>query len=597
MRLSEELLSAPPSPEASSSDEALPSPQLASFSFLPSPQPDGQPSVQPSYGFFPSPPMSLQQLHLFVSSLTLGNGWVDETRLERIRLCKLSNSSVQPTVSHSIVIESDFSWKVYMYGHEVKIADCSSFEHIPDHLDSTSLQKLMLAADACTICPGNPDSHFVTMCEARKDQFVSVKGEVTAYNDKNCIIDFGGKQYSRTVRTSNCSIGVTRGRCKSCAKFRPSLRARYSRWKKKSQSPRKFSNNRYLNTPQKAKKLSHLQARALSAEREVRVLSERIAAATNANNIRVDPEMHSYLKSIIEENNSEVSKKFLEGSFQRLFWEQQMKAAQVSRASSMKWHPMMVRWCLNLKLLSTSCYRALRTSGFMKLPSERSLRDYTHYVKARSGFQDDIDADLVKEACLKDLPEWKRYVVLLIDEMKVKESLVYDKVGAKIIGFADLGDVNNQLIELEESYRNDSPQTSLPGPVATHMLVMMVRGIFMHLSYPYAHFPTSDLTGASLFMLVWEGIERLETLGFKVLAVTGDGVSVNRKCFKLHSSAKTCYKTKNPYTEDDRDLFFISDVPHLLKTTRNCWSHTGAHGSTRHLWVCLHSNLQWRRVS
>ena len=50
----------------------------------------------------------------------------------------------------------------------------------------------------------------------------------------------------------------------------------------------------------------------------------------------------------------------------------------------------MIRWCLNLKLLSSA-----RTSGFMKLPSERLLCDYTHHVKARSGFQDDVDADLV----------------------------------------------------------------------------------------------------------------------------------------------------------------------------------------------------------
>ena len=56
---------------------------------------------------------------------------------------------------------------------------------------------------------------------------------------------------------------------------------------------------------------------------------------------------------------------------------------------------------LNLKLLSSSCYHTLRTSRFMKLPSERSLRDYTHYVKSRSGFQEDIDADLAKEARLQ----------------------------------------------------------------------------------------------------------------------------------------------------------------------------------------------------
>ena len=55
----------------------------------------------------------------------------------------------------------------------------------------------------------------------------------------------------------------------------------------------------------------------------------------------------------------------------------------------------MVKWRLNLKLLS---YHPLRTTGFMHLPSERTLRDYTHYIKAWSGFQDGIDEDLKREA-------------------------------------------------------------------------------------------------------------------------------------------------------------------------------------------------------
>ena len=109
----------------------------------------------------------------------------------------------------------------------------------------------------------------------------------------------------------------------------------------------------------------------------------------------------------------------------------------------------MIRWCLNIKLLSSSSYHALRTSGFMQLPSERTLRDYTHYTKARSGFQDDIDEELMKEAKLKDLPNWKKHIVLLLDEMKLKENLVYDKHETNVVGFVDVGDFNNQIAELE----------------------------------------------------------------------------------------------------------------------------------------------------
>ena len=121
----------------------------------------------------------------------------------------------------------------------------------------------------------------------------------------------------------------------------------------------------------------------------------------------VDKELHSYLHGVMESSNPNITANFPEGRFQRLFWDQQIKAARVSNARAMKWHPMMIRWCLNLKLLSSSCYHSLRTAGFVKLPSERTLRDYTHYVKARSGFQKDVEEDVIKEAKLDELPEWK----------------------------------------------------------------------------------------------------------------------------------------------------------------------------------------------
>ena len=41
------------------------------------------------------------------------------------------------------------------------------------------------------------------------------------------------------------------------------------------------------------------------------------------------------------------------------------------------------------------------------------------------------------------------------------------------------------------------------------------------------------------------------------------------------------YKTHNPFADpkEKRSLFFVSDTPHLVKTTRNCWSHSGYNGT------------------
>ena len=89
----------------------------------------------------------------------------------------------------------------------------------------------------------------------------------------------------------------------------------------------------------------------------------------------------------------------------------------------MRWHPTIITMCLNIKLLSTSTYHALRTASFMKLPSERTLCDYTHYFKMKAGFSDAVDEMLTKEARLNEIPNGKIYVTVVIDEMKVKEKL------------------------------------------------------------------------------------------------------------------------------------------------------------------------------
>lgn len=73
-----------------------------------------------------------------------------------------------------------------------------------------------------------------------------------------------------------------------------------------------------------------------------------------------------------------------------------------------------------------------------------------------------------------------------------------------------------------------------------------------------------------------------------MLGVTFDGASVNRRLVKLHGSKDDdlVFKIKNIHAPDKRDLYFFSDPPHLIKTTRNCFA-----SKNRSLWVgdfCLH---------
>lgn len=75
--------------------------------------------------------------------------------------------------------------------------------------------------------------------------------------------------------------------------------------------------------------------------------------------------------------------------FQRLFWEQQAMASQTKDAKGMRWHPLIIRWCIYLQHQSQKSYNVLRNC--IQLLSQRTLRDYTHHIKAHPGFSNDVD--------------------------------------------------------------------------------------------------------------------------------------------------------------------------------------------------------------
>ena len=465
----------------------------------------------------------------------------------------------------------------------MKRENCKALGLIPEQLTPLTFLHLVNTIDQLRVCCGNPDDKLVDAVITKKGVVKDKLNTIIARMDTAAPVTCDGKVYTSTVRRCDCQILTTEIRCVTCKAFRPSLRKMCLRTSERSSSAATDTtshvNVRYMNTPEKREKISKMKRRVSVAEREVVKLQKRIETLTQEHGETVDGEFHDDLLSIMQNNSKEVREAYPVGSFKRLFWEQQNRAATAKCPTNVRWHPMMIRWCLNLKLLSSSAYHALRTSGFPMLPSERTLRDYTHVFESKTGFQLEVNVQLSKESKVGELPEEKKYCGLVIDEMKVKENLVYDKFTGAVIGFVSLGSINDELLQLERQCRDEVTQA----PIATHLLAILVRGIFFRLQFPYAHFSTRGITADLLFPMVWEAIRQIETIGLKVIFITADGASANRRFFKMHkglNDSAPIYKTLNIYLgPEKRPLFFFSDPPHLMKTTRNCWSHSDIHGT------------------
>ena len=195
---------------------------------------------------------------------------------KQLKLCKfnsLPSTSSQPlVVTHTVCVQEDLTWSVFVHGSKIHPIVDTPLSSIPSIINPQTLHKLISVLDY----PGNPEEHFIPLSEAHKGEFKTSSGQVKARVEKGLCVEANGNVYLQTIRTTSCSLLVGQGTCSSCKSYRPQLRSMHSRFTKKSAITAKYANNRYLNTPQKKGKLEKLQAQAYSAQKEIKRLREKI---------------------------------------------------------------------------------------------------------------------------------------------------------------------------------------------------------------------------------------------------------------------------------------------------------------------------------
>ena len=90
------------------------------------------------------------------------------------------------------------------------------------------------------------------------------------------------------------------------------------------------------------------------------------------------------------------------------FFNIKVAALNTKHKTQLLWHPLFVRWCLNISRVSPKTDNILRESG-VQLPTRPTLNDYTHWISAKPGFQNDIDDLFASEAKVNQLEDWQRY--------------------------------------------------------------------------------------------------------------------------------------------------------------------------------------------
>ncbi|XP_078486485.1 uncharacterized protein LOC108950545 [Ciona intestinalis] len=167
------------------------------------------------------------------------------------------------------------------------------------------------------------------------------------------------------------------------------------------------------------------------------------------------------------------------------------------------------------------------------------------------------------ERVAKDKEELIGYLTL--DEMKIRENVVIRD--GMLVGFSELQPLSDKptlashiiLIFQQIQY--------------VFFLVFYVRTVKREVSIPLAWYPTNVTPAYQMAIIFWELLNECEKRGLQIHAVVADGMSVNRRFFKLVSGSSTIpldqpFTAPNPHAPS-RPIFLCSDPSHLLKTTRN----------------------------
>jgi len=222
--------------------------------------------------------------------------------------------------------------------------------------------------------------------------------------------------------------------------------------------PSSHTTNSSSSTPEKYEHLHQMHHENVHLKSQIGQLREKINLAINENSISVDSEFDEDVRDMVANSRDEVKRTFSEGSFQKLFWDEQENSPSLTE-------------------------------------------NFAGHIPAKVGFSPEVDKQLVD--MIDFTQEANTYTSLVIDEVHIKEDLVYDKHESSLIGLVNLGNISNHLLSFERSLADEPEQ--IPA-IASSILVIMVRGLTSKLNFPYVQFACANLSGDLLVDPIWEAI-------------------------------------------------------------------------------------------
>ncbi|KAK3933106.1 Transposable element P transposase [Frankliniella fusca] len=255
-----------------------------------------------------------------------------------------------------------------------------------------------------------------------------------------------------------------------------------------------------------------------------------------------------------------------------------------------------VKWvyeCMLMRIKDKNLYNHIRRHEILVLPNTTTINRYLKHYGGTYGFQPQILEMLKKkkdQICQRNVGEVR---MILIDEMKLSKGLYFDSSTLQVLGCKDMGEdigeafgedfrenveeaieqlpvsrVCKEKIPQGESSRK--PKNDREKNLGDHALVISFQPFRDKWVQAIACFLTNgNASDSELTKLILEAVLLLERSGLFVDGVVGDGAAWNRSMWKKFGISYDNCSAEHP-CDPERQLYFISDFPHLMKCKRNC---------------------------
>ncbi|XP_052130987.1 uncharacterized protein LOC127751445 isoform X2 [Frankliniella occidentalis] len=274
-------------------------------------------------------------------------------------------------IQRSLVFESNGNVEVFVHGEKVDVnpfmEGLDVFEPLEEKNVNQFVDRMVTVINnlrSMQICSGYDDEKFKSVWSQCSQGFV----------DKNPFREY---RYEETFRSPSCLrlVHHRKWRCTECSKL-------YKPLKRKSLSaavdrPKLHTANKYLTEEQMLTKLADQANTINTANRKISHMTERMQLMLTKSGVNLDNDLSDNLTELLESGQMTEAKS--------VFLQQQVKASQKKNMVGMRWHPTMIRFALAIHLTSPAAYELMRDTGMLKLPSGRTLFDYSHVKPVQEG--------------------------------------------------------------------------------------------------------------------------------------------------------------------------------------------------------------------